>query len=155
MSHQPRIPPPELPRPRAEEPPPIVARRRIDRRMGSLVRAFGYAFAGVWYLLRTQRNAQIHCLVAGCAMALGAALRIARWEWLALILTIALVLAAEGLNTAIEAAVDVATTRHHPLAKVAKDVAAGTVLICAIASVAVGCVVFIPHLIALYLRLFL
>jgi diacylglycerol kinase (ATP) len=130
------------------------APRRVDYRMRSLIAAFGFAFAGVWYLLRTQRNAQIHCLVGLCALALGAALRIARWEWLALVLTIALVLAAEGVNTAVEAAVDLASTARHPLAKVAKDVAAGTVLLCAIASVVVGCIIFLPHLIPLVKALF-
>ncbi|NJN16694.1 MAG: diacylglycerol kinase family protein [Oscillochloris sp.] len=117
--------------------------------MRSLLAAFGYAFAGVWYLLRTQRNAQIHCLIGACALALAAVLRVARWEWLVLIVTIALVLAVEGVNTAIEAVVDLVTTQPHPLAKIAKDVAAGTVLICAIASVLVGCLIFLPHLLAL------
>jgi diacylglycerol kinase len=121
-------------------------RRRIDRSMRALFAAFGYAFAGVWHLVSTQRNAQIHLLMGMCAVTLGAALGIERWEWLALVLVIALVLAAEGLNTAIEAAVDVATSAHHPLAKAAKDVAAGAVLICAVAAVIVGCIVFIPHL---------
>lgn len=140
------------PRPLAEETvaPPL---RRVDRGMASLIAAFGFAFAGIWYLLRTQRNAQIHCLVGACALALAAALRVERWEWLALVLTIAVVLAAEGVNTAVEAAVDVATSQRHPLAKVAKDVAAGSVLICAIASVVVGCIIFIPHLWELYLFL--
>lgn len=128
-------------------------RGRPDYGFGPLLAAFGYAFQGVWYLLSTQRNAQIHCLVAACAVALGAALRIARWEWLALVLTIALVLAAEGVNTALEAAVDVATASRHPLAKIAKDVAAGTVLICAITAVIVGCIVFLPHLLPLLLKL--
>lgn len=126
-----------------------VLRRGVDYRLASLVAAFGFAFQGLWHLFRTQRNAQIHLLVAACAVALGAALGIERWEWLALVLTIALVLAAEGVNTAVEAAVDLATTAQHRLAKIAKDVAAGTVLICAIASVIVGCIVFLPHLIPL------
>jgi diacylglycerol kinase len=130
-----------------------LPRRPIDRRMRPLIAAFGYAFQGLWYLLRTQRNAQIHCLVAACALALGAALRIARWEWLALVLTIAMVLAAEGVNTAVEAAVDLACASQHPLAKVAKDVAAGTVLICAIASVIIGCIIFLPHLLPLLRQL--
>lgn len=143
MSHLPGIEPQfSIPDDDGASAPP----RRIDRRMASLIAAFGFAFSGIWYLLRTQRNAQIHCLVGACALALAAVLRVERWEWLVLVLTIALVLAAEGVNTAIEAAVDVATSRRHPLAKVAKDVAAGTVLICAIASVIVGCIVFIPHL---------
>jgi diacylglycerol kinase (ATP) len=127
-------------------------RRRVDYRLRPLLAAFGYAFQGIWYLVSTQRNAQIHCLVGACALALGAVLGIERWEWLALVLTIALVLAAEGVNTAVEAAVDLATTARHPLAKVAKDVAAGTVLICALAAVVVGCIVFIPHLLPLLLQ---
>jgi diacylglycerol kinase len=126
-----------------------LPRRPIDRRMGPLIAAFGYAFQGLWHLLRTQRNAQIHCLVAACALALAAALRINRMEWLALVLTIAMVLAAEGVNTAVEAAVDLACATPHPLAKVAKDVAAASVLICAIASVIVGCIIFLPHLLPL------
>jgi diacylglycerol kinase (ATP) len=126
------------------DPPP---RRRIDRGLRSLIAAFRYAFAGIWYLLSTQRNAQIHILIGACAVALGLTLGLERWEWLAIVLVSAMVLAAEGVNTAIEAAVDVATSAYHPLAKVAKDVAAGTVLICAIAAVIVGCLVFIPHLI--------
>ncbi|MEI7771900.1 MAG: diacylglycerol kinase family protein [Chloroflexales bacterium] len=128
------------------EPPP---RRRIDRGMRSLIASFGYAFAGLWHMICTQRNAQIHVLAGACAVALGFTLRLERWEWLALVLIIALVLAAEGVNTAIEAAVDLATSAHHPLAKVAKDVAAGTVLICAIAAVIIGCLVFLPHLLPL------
>lgn len=130
-----------------------IAPRRVDYRLRPLLAAFGFALQGIWYLLRTQRNAQIHLLAGACAVALGAALRIERWEWLALVLTITLVLAAEGVNTAVEAAVDLTTTARHPLAKVAKDVAAGTVLICAIASVVVGCIVFLPHLIPLIIGL--
>lgn len=131
---------------RSSEPP----RRSIDRRLLSLIRSFVYAFEGVGYLLRTQRNAQIHCLVGLCALALGAVLRIERWEWLGLALIITIVLAAEGVNTAVEAAVDLAAAgSHHPLAKIAKDVAAGAVLLCAIAAVVVGCIIFLPHLWAL------
>jgi diacylglycerol kinase len=118
----------------------------VDYRLGTLLASFGYAIEGMWHLVRTQRNAQIHLLVGACALALGAVLGIERWEWVALTLTITLVLAAEGVNTAIEAAVDLATMSRHPLAKVAKDVAAGTVLLCAVASVIVGCTVFLPHL---------
>lgn len=125
----------------------------INRSTLSLLRAFRCAFAGVWYLFRTQRNAQIHLLISACVIALGLVLGLARWEWLVLVLTIALVLAAEGINTAIEAAVDLATSTYHPLARVAKDVAAGAVVICALAAITVGCLVFIPHLWPLLQRL--
>lgn len=124
--------------------------RSIDWRMSKLIASFGYAFAGLWYLVRTQRNAQIHCLVGTCAVALGVVLGLGRGEWLALVLTMTLVLAAEGINTAIEAAVDVATSTFDPLARIAKDVAAGTVLLCAIAAVVVGCIIFIPHLLSFF-----
>jgi diacylglycerol kinase (ATP) len=134
------------PPPKSPSPSRNGAARPLDRRMLPLIRSFGYAFAGLWHLLRTQRNAQIHLLVGACACALGLFLPLARWEWLALLLTSALVLAAEGFNTALEAAVDLAAPSQHPLAKVAKDVAAGTVLLCALAAVVVGCVVFLPHL---------
>jgi diacylglycerol kinase (ATP) len=115
------------------------ANRPINRRMRRLIASFGVAFVGIWYLFRTQRNAQIHLLIIACVLALSVFLPLQRWEWLGLILTCALVLSVEGLNTALEAAVDIASPEFHPLAKVAKDVAAGSVLMCAIA-------VFIPHL---------
>lgn len=116
---------------------------RPDRK---LFASFRWAFAGLWYLFTTQRNARIHLLAGACALALAAVLGLERWEWLALVLTITLVLAAEGINTAVEATVDVATSRYHPLARLAKDVAAGSVLLCAIAAVIVGCLLFLPHL---------
>lgn len=150
MNYTPTIPPPEDRRTNNHSPQPSVIDRPIDRpidrRTSKLITSFGHAFAGLWYLLRTQRNAQIHCLIGTCALTLGAFLGLARWEWLALILTIGMVLAAEGVNTAIEATVDVATTRYHPLARIAKDVGAGSVLLCAMISVIVGCIIFMPHL---------
>ena len=86
------------------------------------------------------------------AVALGLVLGIDRYEWLTLTLTIAIVLAAEGVNTAIEAAVDLASPSYHPLAKIAKDVGAGTVLLTAIAAVIVGMLLFLPHLLSFVLR---
>ena len=111
-----------------------------------IVRSFYFAFAGLSYLLRTQRNARIHVLVGAIASALGAWVRISRVEWAVLVFTIALVLILEGLNTAVEAAIDLASPKIHPLAKVAKDLAAGMVLIAAIASVAVGLLILGPPL---------
>ncbi|HEX9369715.1 MAG TPA: diacylglycerol kinase family protein [Roseiflexaceae bacterium] len=115
-------------------------------RAATLVSSFRYAFAGLRYLLWTQRNAKIHSALGLAAVALGLLLGIDRYEWLALLITIAIVLAAEGVNTAVEAAVDLASPEYHPLAKIAKDVGAGTVLLTAIAAVIVGIVLFLPHL---------
>jgi diacylglycerol kinase (ATP) len=100
----------------------------------------------VRYLLWTQRNARIHCAIGVAAVILGLLLRITRGEWLVLVLSIALVLATEGVNTAIEAVVDLVSPYHHPLAKIAKDVAAGTVLLVAIASVIIGLIIFLPYM---------
>ena len=111
-----------------------------------LVRSFGFAFAGLGFLLRTQRNARIHLVVGAIACALAAWLRVSRVEWAVLVFTIALVVILEGLNTAVEAAIDLASPEIHPLAKAAKDLAAGMVLVAAIASVAVGLLILGPPL---------
>ena len=111
-----------------------------------IVRSFYFAFAGLAYLFRTQRNARIHAILGACACALGFWLGISRVEWAVLVFTIALVLILEGLNTAVEAAIDLASPKIHPLAKAAKDLAAGMVLIGAMASVAVGLLILGPPL---------
>ncbi len=121
--------------------PPTSPRPRIR-----LVRSFYFAFAGIAYLFRTQRNARIELVIALVVCALGAWLRITRLEWAILVVMIAMVLILEGLNTALEAAVDLASPEIHPLAKVAKDVTAGMVLIAAIASVVVGLLILGPPL---------
>jgi len=113
----------------------------------SLLRSFGFALEGVSYLIRTQRSAQIEIVIGVMVLALAAWLRITALEWAVLVLAIALVLALEALNTAIELAVTLASPERHPLAKAAKDVSAAMVLIVAIASVIVGLVILGPRLI--------
>ena len=112
----------------------------------NLLTSFKYAFLGVWHVLRTQRNARIHLSVALVVIALGLWLGLSRTEWAIIILTIGLVLAAESFNTVAEAAVDLATADFHPLAKIAKDVAAGAVLVTAITAVIVGLLILGPPL---------
>jgi undecaprenol kinase len=111
-----------------------------------IVRSFYFAFAGVWYLLRTQRNARIELAIGAAACAVGGWVGIGRVEWAVIVFTIALVLILEGLNTAVECAIDLASPDIHPLAKAAKDLAAGMVLIASIASVAVGLLILGPPL---------
>jgi diacylglycerol kinase len=111
-----------------------------------LLRSFGFAFAGLGFLLRTQRNARIHVVVGTLACMLAAWLGVSRVEWAVLVFTIALVIILEGLNTAVECAIDLASPQVHPLAKAAKDLAAGMVLVAAIASVAVGLLILGPPL---------
>jgi len=121
-------------------------------RAASVIASFRYAFAGVAHLFATQRNAKIHGAAVALVVALGAALGISRVEWAILALTCTLVIAAEGVNTAVEAVVDLASPDFHPLAKVAKDVAAGTVLLTAIGAVAVGLLIFGPPLLSFVMR---
>ncbi len=111
-----------------------------------IVRSFYYAFAGVWYLLRTQRNARIELTIGVLACLVAAWVGISRAEWAVMAFTIALVLILEGLNTAVEMCVDLAMPQRHPLAKHAKDLAAGMVLIASVASVAVGLLILGPPL---------
>ncbi len=112
----------------------------------SRIASFGHAFRGWWYVLRTQRNAWIHGLVATAVMLMGAWLALPPRDWAVLILTIAMVFTAEFINTSIEAVVDLATQEHHPLAKVGKDVGAAAVLIAALAAVLVGLLILGPPL---------
>jgi diacylglycerol kinase (ATP) len=116
------------------------------RRMHPRVAAFWYAFEGVAHLFQTQRHAQFHAAAGMVVIALGVGFGIERFEWIALVAIMTLVLAAEGVNTAIEAVVDLVSPAHHPLAKIAKDVAAGTVLLTAIGALVVGLLIFLPRI---------
>ena len=113
-----------------------------QRRPPSIIESFNYAFEGIIHVLRTQRNMRIHFGIAAVVLILGLATNVARIELIALLLAIAFVLIAEMLNTAIEGAIDVATTEFDPMAKLAKDVAAGAVLIASTNAIAVGYLVF-------------
>jgi len=110
------------------------------------VRSFSLAGQGVWYAVRTQRNMRVHLLAATCAVTAGLVLRISAVDWACVLLAIGLVLTAEALNTVVEALADLCTEEFHPLAKIAKDTAAGAVLISSVAAVGVGAAVFLPRL---------
>jgi diacylglycerol kinase (ATP) len=118
----------------------------MQRAPTSLVASFRYAGAGLAHLLRTQRNARIELGIGTVAVALGMWLGLTPPEWGVLAVTIALVLILEGLNTALELAVDLASPEQHPHAKAAKDMSAGMVLVAALASIAVGAALFLPRL---------
>ena len=105
-------------------------------RAPSLIDSFNYAFEGIIHVLRTQRNLRIHFAIAIGVIAAAAALGVERIELIALLLAIAFVLVAEMVNSAIEGAIDVSTTSFDPNAKLAKDVAAGAVLIASVTALA-------------------
>ena len=124
---------------------PEVRRRSSPPAIGrapSLLDSFNYAFEGIIHVLRTQRNLRIHFLVAIGVIGAAAALGVGRIELIVLLLAIAFVLVAEMVNSAIEGAIDISTTSFDPNAKLAKDVAAGAVLISSAAAVAIGYLVF-------------
>jgi diacylglycerol kinase (ATP) len=108
----------------------------------SLLDSFNYALEGVIHVLRTQRNLRIHFAIAVAVLIAAVAVGVSRLELIALLLAISFVLIAEMLNSAIEQAIDVATTSFDPLAKLAKDIAAGAVLIATVNAVAIGYLVF-------------
>lgn len=112
------------------------------------LQSFKYAFAGLKVLLH-EPNACIHCVAATLAIIAGIVLHIDSLEWVAIMICIALVMALEAVNTAVEAVCDHISPKFAPLIKQAKDVAASAVLIAAIASVIVALFIFIPHIAAL------
>lgn len=119
-----------------------------------LIDSFNYAINGLLYALRTQRNMRIHFGFALLALLLSVFFDVSKVELLVLFLTISLVIIAELINTAVEAVVDLYTRRYHPLARIAKNVAAGAVLFSAGNAVIVGYLIFIDDLTPLTLHLF-
>ena len=112
------------------------------RRSPSILDSFNFAFEGIIHVLRTQRNMRVH-LAAAIAVLVGAVwVGVSKLELIALLLAIAFVFITEMVNSALEQAIDVATTSFDPLAKLAKDVAAGAVLIATVNAVAIGYLVF-------------
>ena len=109
----------------------------------SLIKAFAYAFEGIAYTIKTQRNMKIHLCIGACALVASALLRLAPLEWALIIVCIGLVLMTELLNTAIEAIVDLLSPEYHHLAKAAKDIGAGMVLVFSLIALIVGCIVFV------------
>ena len=112
----------------------------------TILDSFNYAFEGIIHVLRTQRNMRIHFMVAAGVLIAAVAIGVTRMELIALLLAIAFVMFAEMINTAIEGAVDVSTTSFDPNAKLAKDIAAGAVLIATVTAVAVGYLIFSERL---------
>jgi diacylglycerol kinase len=122
------------------------------RSLAKFIAGFGFAFSGLWYALRTQRNALIHVVIAALAILMGIFLRISAIEFAMIFVAITGVFIAEMFNTVIELCVDLASPTYHPLAKIAKDVAAGAVLLSAMLSIVIGLFVFGPHLWVLIFR---
>lgn len=120
------------------------------KRARTLVESFVYAISGILYVFKTQRNIKIHFIMAMMVFMLSWLLELNTLELLVVTITITLVMTTEMINTAVETVVDMYTREYHPLAEVAKNVAAGAVLISAINAIIVGYLVFYKKLVVLF-----
>jgi diacylglycerol kinase len=114
-----------------------------------LMKSFSYAWAGIVFVFKNEKNMKIHGIFAIVVCLLAWMVQISKWEWMILLMTIGIVFCLEMMNTAIECVIDLVTPEFHPLAKAAKDVAAGAVFVFAIISVIIGMIIFLPHFILL------
>lgn len=107
---------------------------------------FKYAFAGIIWLLKKERNMRIHCYVAFIVIVSGCFIGFSLYEWIAVLFCIGAVLSAEAFNTAIEKLADYVCDEHNPMIGIVKDVAAGAVLIISILTVVIGLIILISRL---------
>ena len=115
------------------------------------LRSFRYAWQGIRCCVGREQNLSFHLIVTVCVVAAGFAFGITPGEWAAVVLCIGMVIAAELFNTAIERLVDLVSPQRHPLAGQVKDIAAGAVLVCALAAIVVGLIIFVPYLTRFFL----
>ena len=112
------------------------------------LKSFGYAFRGIGEVFCREQNFKVHTIAAISALLLGWFFHISPWEWCFLAVVIALVMATEMANTAMEKLCDVTHPEHNETIRVVKDVSAGMVLVCAIGALAIGLIIFLPKVIA-------
>lgn len=111
-----------------------------------LVNSFKYAFEGIVYAFKNEQNLTVHLIAMVLVIIFGFLFKISITEWLVIFLIIGLVIATELINTSIEATIDLITDQTHPLAKIAKDTAAGAVLVFGLTAIVVGLLIFIPKI---------
>jgi diacylglycerol kinase (ATP) len=115
----------------------------------SRIPAFKNAFSGLWYVIKTQKNAWIHLIATISAVALGFWLKLDKLEWAIIIFSIAFVWSAEVFNTSIETGFDILIDEPHPMVKIGKDVGAAAVLISSTAALIIGLLIFLPKILEL------
>jgi len=130
-----------------------AAAPRSGRRQGSLLRSFSHAFEGLVHSVRYQRNMRIHLCVALLMIIACIFIQLTRTELVIVVVTISLVFITEMLNTALEAVVDIITDEFDPRAKIAKDVAAGAVLVAAVNALVVAYLIFVDKVHGLSLEI--
>lgn len=143
-------PPPEDvapgPQPETEPELELATDTRVKRRPHSLLMSFNYAIEGVIHVLRRERNMRVHFLLATVILVLAFAYDVTKVELMVLLVAISFVLIAEMVNTAVEEMIDISLQRYDPRAKVAKDVAAGAVLVSAVVAATIGYLVFFDRI---------
>ena len=112
----------------------------------NIMKSFKYAFEGIFTSLKAEKNMKIHFIIMLLVIILGIMLKISSVEWIICIILFGFVISLELVNTAIENTVDLITQEKHPKAKIAKDVAAGAVLIAAITAAIIGLIIFVPKI---------
>jgi diacylglycerol kinase len=118
----------------------------MKNKKARLLRSFRYALSGLVDAWKTERNMKIHTLGTLTAVVAAIVLGLEKWEWLFMFSAIFLVLTMEMLNTSLERVVDLFTLEFHPMARLAKNAAAGAALLAAIYALVVGILIFIPRL---------
>ncbi|MBO4281987.1 MAG: diacylglycerol kinase family protein [Bacteroidales bacterium] len=113
------------------------------------IKSFAYAFAGLKVLFREEHNARIHAVAAVLAVALGFLFRISPMEWVAVVIVIGMVFAAEIINSSLERTADFVKAERDDRKRDIKDLGAAAVLVCAIAALITGIIIFVPKIIAL------
>ena len=112
-------------------------------------KSFGFAFLGIYHAIKDSRNFRLQAYIGAGAILAGKILEIDRFEMIIIFILVLLVLSAEMINSSIEAMTDLITNEHSMEARIAKDVAAGMVLVASVGAAIVGAVIFIPYLLRL------
>ena len=116
------------------------------------IKSFGYALTGLWYILKTQRNARIHLVIAIAVLLLSVLLQVSNEGLAAIFIAILLVFLAEIINTAFEKTLDLIDVNHRPEIKIVKDMVAGAVLVASVGAVIIGLAVFRVYILELVWR---
>jgi len=128
-----------------------VSRDKLKKKgFDRLINSFKYAYEGIKYAFKYEQNITVHFIAMVLAITFGFAFHISVFEWLVMFLIIGLVIATELINTSIEATIDLITDQTHPLAKIAKDTAAGAVLVFGITALVVAALIFIPKIMVMF-----
>ena len=115
-------------------------------RISKVIKSFGYAFKGMMATVQREQNIQIHLAAVVVVTIAGVKFDVSSIEWMVLVICFGMVISAELMNSAVEKLVDMVSPEHNAKAGLIKDIAAGAVLVLAIASVIIGCIIFIPKL---------